>query len=182
MRILEELRPTKQRRLMDLVEQAGLDVRDWADCEGGEAMAASNPRFCHEWAFSQEHCPVVLTLLHAHLMERDGEVIWSQNPRTWIDADVQPGAQDAWRRRVRHMDECIRHAHSIGLPVRVVVIGGDARDVGDAATDSSAAIYRLLDPATWVISSYDEETGDCILQRRAPKRLTEDQFIVASPL
>ncbi len=59
--ILTEIKPTCRLLVMDLVRDAGLDVSDWANFRGGKKGAASNPRYCYEWAFVQAD-KVVLNL------------------------------------------------------------------------------------------------------------------------
>ena len=48
---LEQLRPTSKPRMMDLVEQAGIDVTAWAFRADGTAVEipAANPAYCYEW-------------------------------------------------------------------------------------------------------------------------------------
>lgn len=43
---LESLRPVARRRVMDFVRDAGVDVSDWRNYEGG--VAAANPKYCYE--------------------------------------------------------------------------------------------------------------------------------------
>lgn len=48
---LEELRPTSKPRVIDLVEQAGLDITPWSFRANGTTVAnpAANPACCYEW-------------------------------------------------------------------------------------------------------------------------------------
>jgi hypothetical protein len=43
---------------MDLVAAAGIDVSDWANFEGGQQKAASNPKYCYDWAFVAAAAPL----------------------------------------------------------------------------------------------------------------------------
>ena len=46
---LEELKLTSHRKVIELVEEAGVDVSDWQNFKGGSGKAASNPKHCYEW-------------------------------------------------------------------------------------------------------------------------------------
>src|SRR5436309_803038 len=39
---------TQKTRLIDLVEEAGLDVTDWGNFARGDKWAAANPKYCYE--------------------------------------------------------------------------------------------------------------------------------------
>jgi hypothetical protein len=45
---LSELKPKKRQRIMDLVEEAGVDITDWANIKRGKKWAAANPKYCYE--------------------------------------------------------------------------------------------------------------------------------------
>jgi hypothetical protein len=47
MSVLESIRPTTSRRVIDLVQEAGVDVSDWSNFKGGAADAGRNPRYCY---------------------------------------------------------------------------------------------------------------------------------------
>ena len=48
---------------MDLVEEAGIDITDWAKSSNrGKKWAAANPKYCYEWAFIETGKVVVLNL------------------------------------------------------------------------------------------------------------------------
>jgi len=48
---LKNLLPQNKPRIIDLAKQAGINVNDWGKGRGGEAKAASEPRYCYEWTF-----------------------------------------------------------------------------------------------------------------------------------
>jgi 5-methylcytosine-specific restriction protein A len=59
MSILQDLRPTKKSLVMDLLKEAGCDVRAWADYGG---PPAANPKYCYNWSFEQPGEFVVLCI------------------------------------------------------------------------------------------------------------------------
>lgn len=46
----ELLRPTEPNRVIDLVEQAGLDISDWANFKGDSPRW--NPKYCYDRFFT----------------------------------------------------------------------------------------------------------------------------------
>ena len=44
---IEELQPTERLLVMNLLDQAGVDVSAWALGKGGARKAASNPKYCY---------------------------------------------------------------------------------------------------------------------------------------
>ena len=81
MQQLSDLKPVRQQLVIDLVKQAGVDVTDWSTGKGGIAKAASNPKYCYEWAFIQEGVVVVLNWWYEELLERDGVILVDLNMR-----------------------------------------------------------------------------------------------------
>ena len=49
MAILDELKPTKKRLVMDILIEADFDVSDWGRYKG--KSPAANPRYCYNWSF-----------------------------------------------------------------------------------------------------------------------------------
>src|SRR5258707_492364 len=78
---LTALRPTKSRRVMDLVHEAGVDISDWPNFEGGASKAASNPRYCYDWSFVQPGKVVVLNVWYRAMVERRGVITLQDNFR-----------------------------------------------------------------------------------------------------
>ena len=153
-----EIMPTEQHRLIDLVMAAGIDVRDWANGKGGREKAASNPKYCYEWAFVQPKELVLLNLWHANMEETDGVVFTKINPRN--SASKRTGIE---RRRALRMDKALQAAVKGRLPVRVVVLEGRRRK--NMQEKPSHVTARLLDSMNWTITVYDLKTGECTLTR-----------------
>jgi|GEM_PF-6958313 len=74
MSVLDQLRPAKRLRVIDLVKDAGLDVSDWANFDKGVGKAASNPKYCYAWAFSTPGRATVVNLWHEDMRETRGTV------------------------------------------------------------------------------------------------------------
>ena len=153
-----EILPTEQHRLIGLVKAAGIDVRDWANGKGGRKKAASNPKYCYEWAFVQPKEFILLNLWHASMEEADGVVFTKITPRNL--ASERTGIE---RSRALRMDKALQTAVKGRLPVRVVVLEGRRRK--NMQEKPSHVTARLLDPVSWTVTTYDSKTGDCILTR-----------------
>ena len=173
---LEQLRPTKKNRVMDLVREAGVDVTDWGNYKGGSKNAASNPKYCYEWSFVQPKQVVVLNLWHDNLKERHGVVFQALNFRRNARKHRRTLKRAVWEKRARRMDDAVQAAVNDHLPIRVVICAGVIRDRNDPDAVASKVERRLLDPVPWAVTNYEPKTGECILTRGAYSQVFVDQF------
>ncbi len=155
-----------RRRVIDLLHQAGIDVSDWANFQGGPARAAMNPKYCYEWSFRDPE-QVVLNLWHNELKEDHGTIFQTHNLRKRAGSVARSPKEAAWKRRAERMDEAIRAAYRDELPLRVILCEGKKREAGDPDAASSSVDYRLLDPLAWAVASYSDSNGACVLVRGA---------------
>jgi 5-methylcytosine-specific restriction protein A len=170
MSILSDLRPTAKLRLIDLVEQAGIDVSNWKDFRGGAGRAAANPKYCYEWVFKKPKEFVVLNLWHDLFEARDdGEIYINLNSRNV--AEQSTGVE---KLRATRGDDACQLAVKDKLPIRVIVITGRRRS---RPTEKASQVKaRLLDPVSWHITKYDWQTGACTITRGEEKFI--DQFSI----
>lgn len=170
MSTISDLKPTAKHRLMDLLEQTGMDVSDWANSKGGASRAAANPKYCYEWVFINPKKFVVLNLWHDFFQERsNGEVYIELNPRQY--AGQVSGVESV---RAYRGDEALQLAVKEKLPIRVIVITGRRR--AQRTEKASHVEARLLDPVSWRVTQYDWKTGACVLTRGAEQFI--DQFSI----
>jgi 5-methylcytosine-specific restriction enzyme A len=134
---LEELKPNAKNRIMDLVSAAGIDVSDWANFEGGDKRAASNPKYCYEWSFVNPGGIIVINLWHASMQERKGIVSIDMNLRKRVHKYLQVGGKEVRKARAERFDLAIQEAAKNLLPIRVVVNDGQMRDSDDLNAKSS---------------------------------------------
>lgn len=177
--LLSEVDPKVHRRVMDLVREAGVTVSDWTNFRSGPKpeRAASNPKYCYEWAFVEPGKVVVLNLWFDAMTEQNGNLLQTINPRRFGLAMGRAGKK-TWERRASRMDLCIQQAARTNIPIRVIVCQGDMRSAEDPDSEPSHVYRRALDLEPWAITSYDQSTGDCVVTRGAePDRFT-DQFDV----
>ncbi len=168
---IEKLRPLKVERVMDLVAIAGIDVSDWSNISGGKSKAASNPKYCYEWAYVESNKVVVLNLWFERLREELGTVFQEENLRTIARYSSLHSAQV---RRAKAADDAIRIAFEGLIPIRAIINDG-LRKKGDVAGASSVKA-RTLDPVVWHVGSYNYLTGEAVLVRGPRGKRYVDQF------
>lgn len=168
----EFLRPYERLRVMDLLQQVGIDVSDWGNYKRGEENAASNPKYCYEWTF-QDHEKelIVLNLWYDNLEMRGNSIIQRLNMKETAE-DVTSSPQ---RRRAYDMDFALQKAARLNWPLRVIICDGVQRiDTPDQKRSKTET--RMLDHELWTLESYDGDSGDCILVRGPVTEKYVDQF------
>ncbi len=173
---LVSLRPVSHRRLMDLVQEAGIDDAAWADFKGGESRAATNPRYCYEWAFEKPGRFVVLNIWYRDIRPAGRRFILEANLRASAakHGRNRDGASSLWQKRADRFDQAVALAASDGLPVRAVICDGIMRRATEGR--ASKVQKRDLDPVTWAVTFYDTASGAFTLTRGALQTRLVDQF------
>lgn len=159
---LSEIRPTRLRRVIDLVREAGLDVSDW--------NSSRNPAFCYAWSFSSKSA-VVLNLWFDNMRLENGLCIQRHNFRKLArseTASVRKG-------RAQNMDLAVQYAYKNHLPVRVIILDRNSKSA------PAKAKKRELDTVGWAVTSYNDETGDWTITRGATPLRFVDQYSAAAP-
>jgi hypothetical protein len=163
--LLDQIRPKHRRRLMDLVEQAGFDISDWANYAKGDTAPAANPRYCYEWSLINPGRAVVLNLWLDNMREEDGRIIHEANYRADAEEHQRNRSKPQWVARGFALDRALQAALTENLPVRVIVTDGQRRELETVEATASIVQVRNLDSETWTIASYDWITGNCRLVR-----------------
>jgi 5-methylcytosine-specific restriction protein A len=171
---LNALRPVEHLRVMDLVAKAGLDISDWENFEGGPSKAASNPKYCYQWAFVQPGRAVVVNLWHADMIQTGADISVSF---TLHGRDDLTGPR---RARAERLLAAIAEASAQRVPLRVIVNEGTishAKD-GSSSSDKTRVESRFLDEMPWRVEFCDPTSGACVLRRGPATGMTVDQFSV----
>jgi 5-methylcytosine-specific restriction enzyme A len=153
---------------MKLVRDAGLDVSDWQNFRGGKAKAASNPKYCYEWAFVQPGRSVVLNLWFDNMRLVKRRILQRLNLRKRASAPAKSSSETVWKARASRADRAIQIAYRQRLPIRVIVCDGKMRIAGDPTAKASQVQRRLLDSQSWAVTAYKWPSGECALERGAP--------------
>lgn len=183
----EQLRPTKPRRVRDLVEEAGINVQSWFVDRNGEPID-NNVYRNFQWSFGGKGEPVALCIWHE-------EIGWSCAPPILVgntkaaqaelnalaDRATESGVKSRLGikvRRMRDFQNAIYDARAHALPVRAILLVGDRTAIADAADDSSKVKARALDPVPWYAHEFNPMTGEYKLVRgmEAPPVVTRDPF------
>lgn len=172
---LEQLRPIAKPRVMDLVEEAGLDVTSWAFRANGTPVAvpAANPAHCYEWCYCDDQ-HVVINLWFDTMCLEDSHVVERVNMRSFrrrIERakHLDAGTRTANVRRAMAVDSAFLRAFRDKVPVRVIVCDGERRDPDDVANRLPSKVERrLLDPSPWRVTAYDYSSGDTVIVRGLP--------------
>lgn len=146
---LATLRPTQRPQVINLVQAAGFDVADWANCE---RAPGANPKYCYEWCFIEGDRRLV-NIWFENLRERDGFIVQDLNLRQ--SAKTEDGPR---RKRALRFDETIRDANRSGSPLHVIILDRPTRGKGSATG-------RMLDSQPWYVTIYDDGTGAFTLVR-----------------
>jgi 5-methylcytosine-specific restriction protein A len=173
------LRPFADLKVMDLVEETGIDVQPWAVKEGGAPVAnpRANPNYCYEWAFVEEGEPIALCVWHETLVSHSMGIAFTGNLRaraTRLEEIVLDRRESAKTRsrakqqakRCDAFDWRVQRAVRKSLPVRVILLEGERAD--QLGHDSSKVRLRRLDEVQWWVHDYDEAAGRFDLVRGVP--------------
>mgnify|MGYP003580341987 CR=1 FL=1 len=176
---IHDMRPLSKELVIDLVRAAGVDVSDWSNYSGGHKRAATNPRYCYEWAFMQPGEVVVLNLWYELLRERRGTIFQELNLRKTARNLKSSGGSSVQIRRAMSVDEALRTAFEDALPVRAIINDGARRMEG--VRGASRVKARSLDPSVWHVGAYDFVSGTAVVVRGARRDHYVDQFSAESP-
>lgn len=195
---LLELKPRKLHSVMDLVQEAGIDVAPWATKRDGTPVKEprANPHYCYEWAFGNETEGFVLCVWHASLKEISlvigPALAYQENlrqlalslDRIAIDR-TRPGDERNRARdqaaRARAFDSAVQRAFRRAQPMRLIINEGIRRALEDLGKGKSTVKLRKLDPTEWFVHAYDDVTGDCLLIRGTPAAAANAGVPEASP-
>lgn len=176
----QALRPHRYIPVRELVEAAGVDVRDWAFDRHGKPIDNPNENVYRSfmWSFGGGGQPTVLCLWYE-------EIDWSFDAPTYagntkslqaeIDrlgrGDSAPAEKQRLQiklKRARAFRDLIYKARLNAQPIRAVLLAGRRVDAEHAATDSSKVAARLLDDAPWFVHEFDPYTESYRLVRGVP--------------
>ena len=167
MPLLDDLRPTEKCRVMDLVQDAGVDVAGWSRFKGGREGAAANPKYCYEWAFVEPGKVIVLNCWYDEMYADRGSVSLNVSMRDWATRNREKRGKTVWTNRALRFDQALRVALRDRLPIRVIVCDGRKRRADDPSARASTVERRRLDASKWAITAYDYTTGKGRLTRGA---------------
>lgn len=178
MSLLDSILPTKKSTVMELVKSAGVDVSDWSNMDSDVKGPAENPKYNNRWSFVQPGKVVVLNYWHQDIEEINKKLQITANHKKNIKKLQNEKTSHSRSRRIDlayGMDEGLQTAYFNNIPIRIIVLTGKKREIDFPYEEVSKVKYRMLDPMTWTIKSYNTKTGDAVLIRDDELRSVEDE-------
>jgi 5-methylcytosine-specific restriction protein A len=176
--VLASLRPTTETMVMDLVRDAGVDVRPWAVKKGGATVVTpqANPAYCYEWSFGGGAEPTVLCVWHRNIKVAGGSICYEDNLREFANqldvvATKKANPSDVISRarsqavRARKFDLAIQRAAFAKHSLRIIILIGEDSGGENIGWDTAKGRYRSLDEEPWTIEHYVIDTGQFRLIR-----------------
>ncbi|MNV23626.1 hypothetical protein D3C71_1146510 [compost metagenome] len=181
--LVESLRPTSKRNVMDLVRAAGIDVRAWGYVDDRPyPVPQSNPNFCYDWSFGSPQEGYVLCVWHQDLAERKGRVVYDcdvgshtrklrqELGRTSL-TDAQRGRLLKQVKRSEAFEAAVANSYYASRPLRLILNLGDMRSEDELADTSSTVSERGLDVEPWYV--YTLFDGDALIVRSEPAAVVD---------
>lgn len=178
---VEVLRPHAEAAVMDLVEQAGIDITPWSIKKDGSSVKnqRANPHYCYEWAFGGDEEPTVLCIWHKSLQIVEGQICCIDSlrqlalelDRVAINRTNPPNVRSRARdqaKRARKFDSLLQRAFRRSQSVRVILLLGEDTGKSQVGWETSKVHFRSLDTDSWFVHSYDDENGKFNLVRSTP--------------
>jgi 5-methylcytosine-specific restriction protein A len=172
MNIIESIKPQQKLFVMDLVNEAGIDVSDWANFKGGAKKARSNPKYCYDWAFVGTDV-VVLNIWYGSIIEESNTILLRSNLRETSRSD---STKAVWKNRADKFDKIVLNAYQRNQSVRLIINEGYRREGNFKTEKASVVKFRLLDPIPWSVTFYDYASGQFVLTRGIQQPKLVDQF------
>lgn len=175
--LADRMKPRTKHAVRELVEQAGIDVAEWAVDRNGRVLENPNENVykSFKWSFGGSGQPIALCIWHE-------EIEWHSDPPVCVgntkaqqeelnalgSGTVAPSVKSRLGikvRRTRDFQLALQEAHRKRLATRVILLDGKRTAIGDAADDSSQVKFRELDPTPWYVHIADPHTGEYRLVR-----------------
>ncbi|HVW64645.1 MAG TPA: HNH endonuclease signature motif containing protein [Nitrosospira sp.] len=179
--ILESLRPRQNRKIMDLVEEAGIDVVPWGVKKDGSAVKnpRKNPAYCFEWAFGGSGQPAVLCIWHHSLSVSQDLILYEDSIRQRAsklyriatdrsNSSYIKSSAGKQARRAEKFDSLLQWAYRKHEPVRVIILEGKSPSQPELDWEEFKVKYRMLDSEVWHVHSYSDDDGLFRVVRKVP--------------
>ena len=182
--LVDMLRPSGKRTVMELVEEAGIDVNDWRYVDGRPyPTPASNPNYCYDWSFGSPQQGYVLCVWHRSLGERKGRVVYEcdsgTHTRRLREELARSGLTETQRRsvlkRVRRseaFEAAVKDSFYSGRPLKLILNLGNIQEAEEIADAKASVSERELDGEQWFVHSWSDGDG-LIVRGERPQTLAD---------
>ena len=190
--VLDTLMPTKKHNVMDLVEEAGINVTAWRYSDGQPyAQPASNPSFCYNWSFGNEQAGYVICVWHKSLVERSGRIVYDSDiashtrrlreefARSTLDGTQRSRLLNQIRRS-EAFEAAVANAFYSARPLKLILNLGDTREDDELADSTSRVSERALDSELWYVHSL--VAGDALIVRGERQATLQGSDLIPEPM
>jgi len=170
--------PSKKRPVRELVEEAGVNVDDWAFTKDGDVIENPNDNIRRNtnWSFvGRAGEPIVLCIWFESIDWKARPVVYRGNESRYLQRLVELagtrkgkdgiGRLNAKMRQGRRLQAAVYQAFRQGREVRLILVDGTQVPIERSADESSIVKARELDCGTWFVHEYDGMTGDFLIVR-----------------
>ena len=198
---IEFLRPDGKRLIIECVKDAGIDVTDWGLTKDGQPISRpqSNGAYCYDWSFRSLNGQrmVVCVWFEEISVDVQGRIVFEGNLRRYADTLIRELEKDPKNHkrtikdprinRAQYFSSTVQLAYRNTIPLNVVIVSGPVRAKDEEGQDFDRAVGRQLDIQSWVVESFDEESGAFVLVRAGSSQvngrneLSHDDRVVEEP-
>lgn len=175
-------RPTFKKPVRELVEEAGINVDDWAFTKDGEVIENPNDNIGRNtsWSFiGADHEPIALCIWYIDIDWASDPAAYHGNEHQYLQklTDLAGTRKDgdglsrlnAKMRQGRRLQQAVYEAFSKRREVRFILVDGDQVPIEESADRSSIVRARSLDHVSWFVHEYDGMSGDFVIVRGVPR-------------
>lgn len=152
---IADLYPKHPYRLVDLIEDIGIDVSDWKFNLKDPEKYASNPKYCYDWCFQHGDIIVFNTWYNDLYKNKDG-IFQKIDFRSILDA-----GSPIQKRRALTFLNMAESANRAGLRVRLIL--QSKTEESDVFSTNAAA--REIDDHLWTVHAIDVAGQTCSFKR-----------------
>ena len=188
--ILEAIVPMQYGNVMDILEEAGIDVSAWKVRKDGTPVQRprANPNYCYEWSFGGNGEETALCVWHDTLVEVNGQVVYDfsmrdlanqldvESKRSKNSSQVRNRSRDQ-ARRARKFDEAIRTSFEQNQAVRAILLVRASGTPKAPGQETSRVRFRSLDDVAWYVHEYKDTTGQFRLVRGVEPEGGAQEFV-----
>ena len=168
--------PMKKHPVRELVEEAGINVDDWAFTKDGDVIENPNDNISRNtnWSFiGKAGEPIVLCIWFDSIDWKARPVVYRGNESHYLQrlielAGIRKGKEGIGRlnakmRQGRRLQAAVYQAFRQRREVKLILVDGVQVPIDRSADESSIVKARELDRGRWFVHEYDGMTGDFLI-------------------
>lgn len=159
--MLEALKPTKRKTVVECLGAVGYDTGHFAYPASGKTIKPTQNRHQNGlWAFGHDGGPIVLFIFYPYIKTEGGQVVYEVDFRNWLQtfAGKPEGLVN-----VNLVERHVQKAFETGESVRLVLVSG--KEMNQNGNKVSEVLLRKPDPSPWHVQSYSKRDRTARLVR-----------------